>query len=107
MCTKNHQNSVTNLYKFWNVLPVNKIFEVKILELKYFEHHGTIRQHPYSTRSSRFDVIVEPRSENKYFERTFEYIVPRLWNTLPEDLKNCQSIITVKRKLKKWTKMNL
>jgi exonuclease III len=107
MCTKTHQNSVTNLYKFWNVLPVNKIFEVKILELKYFEHHGTIRQHPYSTRSSRFDVIVEPRSENKYFERTFEYIVPRLWNTLPEDLKNCQSIITVKRKLKKWTKKNL
>jgi hypothetical protein len=87
--------SVTNLYKFWNVLPLNKI-----LELKYFEHHGTIRQHPYSTRSSRFDVIVEPRSENRFFERTFEYIVP-------EELKNCRTNSTVKRKLKKWMKKNL
>jgi exonuclease III len=107
MCSKKHKISVTNLYKFWNVLPVNKIFDVNILELKYFEHHGTIRQHPYSTRSSRFDVIVEPISENRFFERTFEYIVPRLWNMLPEELKNCRTNSTVKRKLKKWMKKNL
>ena len=107
MCSKKHKLSVVNLFKFWKVIPVNKIFEVSVLELKYFDHHGTLRQHPYSTRSSRFDVVLEPKSVNKYSERTFEYIVPRLWNSLPEELKNCQTMIAVKRKIKKWTKNNL
>jgi len=32
--------------------------------------------------------VMEPRSENKYFDQTSEYILPRLWNTLPTNLRS-------------------
>jgi hypothetical protein len=46
--------------------------------------------------------LVMPKREGKFFDRTFEHIVPRLWNALPPDLKNVIQRKTVKRRLKKW-----
>jgi exonuclease III len=107
MCSEKDKNSVENLFKFWNVLPVDKVFEFNILVSRYFDNHGTLRQHSHNTRSSQFDVYFEPRSENSYAERTNQYIVPRLWNSLPQELKTFQSTSIVKRRLKKYFKSNL
>jgi hypothetical protein len=48
---------------------------------------GEQRSHNYETRLSRFNPIVMPIKKDKYFEHTFEYIVPRLWNMLPLEQK--------------------
>jgi hypothetical protein len=108
MCSKQHKQSVTNLFKFWNVMPVNKVFELNVLCLKYFdESHGEPRVHTHNTRMSQRDPVVMPMSEGRFFDRTYEFIVPRLWNSLPPDLKNFLEIKTVKRRLKKWYLSNL
>jgi hypothetical protein len=103
MCSKQHKQSVANLFKFWNVMPVNKVFELNVLCLKYFdESHGEPRVHTHNTRMSQFEPLVMPKSEGKFFDRTFQYMVPRLWNALPPDLKNVIERKIVKRRLKKW-----
>jgi hypothetical protein len=33
-----------------------------------------------------------PLSQNKYHEKTWNYIIPRLWNKLPPELKNLNSV---------------
>jgi len=48
-----------------------------------------------------------PKTSNRYFERTFEFIVPRLWNNLPLQLRIFVTKEEVKRNLKKWFKSNL
>jgi Reverse transcriptase (RNA-dependent DNA polymerase)/Endonuclease-reverse transcriptase len=108
MCSKKHKQTVQNQFKFWNVLPASKIFELNVLSLKYFdEFHGEPRVHTHNTRMSQREPVVMPISENKYFDRTYEYIVPRLWNALPMNLKNVANRDSVKRKLRKWFLSNL
>jgi hypothetical protein len=69
MCSKQHKQSVTNLFKFWNVMPVNKVFELNVLCLKYFdESHGEPRVHTHNTRMSQRDPLVMPMS--RFFDRT-------------------------------------
>jgi hypothetical protein len=103
MCSKKDKQSVDNQLKFWNVMPIQKIFELNVLCLKYFDdNHGEPRIHQYNTRMSQLDPVVMPISESKYFDRTYDFIVPRLWNSLPPELKNIVNPDTVKRLLKKW-----
>jgi len=92
---------------FWNFIPVKKIYEMNVLQLKYFHSHGTLRQHNYATRLSQMEPLVMPKTSNRYFERTFEFIVPRLWNNLPLQLRIFVTKEEVKRNLKKWFKSNL
>jgi exonuclease III len=108
MCSKAHKQSVVNQFKFWKVLPVNKIFELNVLHLKYFDDsHGEPRVHTHNTRMSQLDPVVMPISEGRYFDRTYEFIVPRLWNALPPQLKNLTECKAVKRRLRKWYLSNL
>jgi hypothetical protein len=107
MCSKKHKKTTVNIFKFWKVLPVKKLFEYNVLCLKYFESHGTERQHNYNTRMSERNPLIMPKSENKFNERTWQYIVPRLWNSLPTELKNFVTLKTVKYHVKKWLKRTM
>ena len=52
-------------------------------------------------RSSSKSSLVIPRCDLKtYGQRAFSYIAPVLWNSLPEDMRSCKSLITFKTKLK-------
>jgi Reverse transcriptase (RNA-dependent DNA polymerase) len=102
MCTKKDKEKIENQFKFWNVMPVDKIFDLNLLCLKYFDADNREPYlHAYNTRMSQLNPVVEPRSENKYFDRTSEYILPRLWNTLPTNLRSLNKK-NVKFKLKKF-----
>ena len=92
MCSKKHQQNVENFFHFWCVLPVDKIYQLSSLCVKYFDDDfGDQRFHQYNTRLL----------DNKYFNRTSECILPRLWNMLPSELKNLRDKSGVKRKIKK------
>ena len=56
-----------------------------------------------STRSSHKVnlLVVPPQKLNKYFEKAFAVVGPRLWNELlTDDLRGCNSVDTFKKKLK-------
>jgi hypothetical protein len=68
---------------------------------KYFnESHGEVRTNPCETRSSQNKTLETPRSKNRFHERTTHCILPRLWNEIPEELKNLATKIAAKSKLK-------
>jgi len=108
MCSKQHKQSVTNLFKFWNVMPVNKVFELNVLCLKYFdESHGEPRVHTHNTRMSQRDPLVMPMSEGRFYDRTYECIVPQTVEFIATRSREFFEIKTVKRRLKKWYLSNL
>jgi len=69
MCSKQQKKTVDNLFNFGNVMPVENIFELNVLCLKYFdEHHGVPRLHQYNTRMSKIVPVIMPPSVNKYID---------------------------------------
>jgi hypothetical protein len=72
-----------------------------VLTLKYFDpNHGAKREHLHFTRTAITNPLTMPLSQNKYHERTWDYIMPRLWNKLPPELKILKSVTSVKEKIK-------
>jgi Reverse transcriptase (RNA-dependent DNA polymerase) len=104
MSTKKHlKNPNFDVYKAWRVIPFDLVFEQIILTLKYHEAaQGERRLHSYGTRTALTNPLIEPKSTNKYYERTWSFILPRLWNKLPNELKNLNSKTEIKSKLKEW-----
>jgi hypothetical protein len=90
-----------NVYAYWKILPVKMCAKFIFLIEKYFnESHGEVRTNHYETRSSQNEPLETPRSKNRFHERTTHYILPRLWNEIPKELKNLTTKIAVKSKLK-------
>ena len=58
--------------------------------------HAPVRQ----TRSTEKDLLVVPTMRTKIGSRAFIHVAPSVWNSLPEDLKEKDSINSFKRGLK-------
>jgi exonuclease III len=101
MSSKAQLKKEPNVHKLWNVLKLDDLYELTVLTLKYFDpNHGAKREHSHFTRTAVTNPLIMPLSQNKYHERTWDYIMPRLWNKLPPELKNLNSVNSVKEKLK-------
>jgi uncharacterized protein YktA (UPF0223 family) len=81
---KKHNGDV---FKIWQVLPIDKTFEQNVILLKYFEYRGERRNHGHSTRQVQNMNVEEPKYKNKFQSHSWAYIMPRLWNKLPLELK--------------------
>jgi hypothetical protein len=69
--------------------PLEQTFVQTVIIQNYFdENHGTRRMQKRVTRTARTDLLVAPLGQNKYHEITWHCIMPRLWNNLPNELKN-------------------
>ena len=51
-------------------------------------------------RSSDPSDLVVPRARLRFGERAFSVAAPRLWNSLPVDIRNAATLHTFKKKLK-------
>ena len=60
----------------------------------------------WRTRSTVLDLLHIPRSHSAYFDRTFSVQGPKLWNSLPSDIRNSTSINTFKCELKRYLLYN-
>ena len=94
-------------------LPVEARIIFKILFMSYKILHGLapqyltslikIHQPPRTLRSSHRCLLALPSSRPRtstYGERTFLHASPKLWNSIPEDIKRAKTITIFKTKLK-------
>ena len=105
-----HQ-SVTVLRKDLHWLPVTSCVLLKVLVLVFKCRNGlglgylTSMLSAYTPvrglRSGSYGLLVEPRSRLKTVgDRAFSVVGPREWNSLPGEIKDCQTLGAFKRKLK-------
>ena len=94
-------------------LPVRRRIDYKILLITFSVlHHGVpgylrsqlhLRSSSRSLRSSSSQTLLVPRTKTKsYGDRAFAACAPRLWNHLPDHIKNSDNIDIFKTKLKTY-----
>ena len=92
-------------------LPIALRIDFKILVLVYKSLHGLapaylrdlikLRNPGRSLRSSKQISLIVPRKNNATFgERAFSFIGPSLWNRLPDDCKDANTVETFKSRVK-------
>ena len=69
--------------------------------LTYVSEH-----HERQTRSTVLDLLHTPTSHSAYSDRVFSVQDPKLWNSLPADIRNSTSINSFKRELKRYLLYN-
>ena len=93
-------------------LPIKDRIVFKILLLIFHCVQGSAPQynislvHPYiparNLRSSNFSHPYHSKIDKTWGERAFTHAGPYLWNSLPEDIKNCKSSESFKNHLKTY-----
>jgi len=93
-------------------LPITKRIEFKIITITYQALNGMapsyicdllqVRQQSRNLRSTSrgLSLVVPAHQTQAYGARSFSIAAPTLWNSLPVDIKNAQSLFTYKKKLK-------
>ena len=106
--TKSKRDHVTPLLKELHWLPLKYRIQYKLATLAFRHFDGTLL--PYTCllpsahinhRSSTERLLNIPKTNLKTFgERSFCYIAPTVWNSLPADLRASPSLPTFKVNLK-------
>ena len=103
---------ITPVLKDLHWLPIKRRIQYKILLIVFKALNNLapiyitdlLERRPESSRSSRLNnqnLLVVPRSHSViYGDRNFCNIAPKLWNNLPGDLRQCNSLCSFKSLLK-------
>ena len=98
---------VTPILKNLHWLPVEKRIEFKILLITYKTIHGQsadylkplieMYQPSRTLRSASRSLLCPQKAETENDGgRAFSFMAPKLWNSLPEDIKNAKTVICFK-----------
>ncbi|KAF9802562.1 hypothetical protein SFRURICE_013749 [Spodoptera frugiperda] len=99
---KQYYENINGLFKHCKVLPVHAHANVLLLKDQFFnESLRTKIEHPIYTRANSENRLRTQRANNAYGERTIGYIVPRLINSIPAEVK-CITPKNIKCKLKEY-----
>ena len=102
---------ITPVRKSLHWLPIQARIEFKILLLTWKSKHGKAplylsellkdKQFTHELRQSNKNMLVEPPTyKTTCGDRAFEKAAPKLWNLLPNSLRNVKNIDTFKSQLK-------
>ena len=111
LCRLRKFDHITPTLKKLHWLPVEFRIKFKICLMTLNALHGhspqyikdmfTIRNTGYGLRSSGVLTLEEPHTRRKTLgDRSFKAAAPRLWNSLPKELRHIDDVDTFKRKLK-------
>ena len=111
LCGIGKYDHISPTLKSLHWLPVKQRIEFKISVLVYKCLNGLAPQylckllHFYAKdrdlRSADDKTLLEmPQSRTKFGERAFCYYAPKIWNSLPKDMRSSKSIDTFKKKVK-------
>jgi len=108
--TTKFQCHTVTLLKSLHWLPISERIKFKIASLtfkalnfakpSYLAELITNYQPSRSLRSSGTNLLSIPDIRSSIGRRSFSYTAPKLWNSLPPDLRSCTSITTFQGKLK-------
>ena len=101
---------ITPILKDLHWLPIRKRIEYKLLVITWKSLHNSSPSYidelitPHipsrSLRSEAMNYLVVPRTIKSHGDRAYCVAAPRLWNSLPNDVKATETILLFKSKLK-------
>ena len=105
------RDHITPILRDLHWLPVKYRIQHKILTYTFKTLHGsspkylqkliTVNRPPRTLRSSDSLSLVVPKSRLvTYGNRSFGYAAPKLWNSLPVNIRNAETLVSFKRMLK-------
>ena len=93
--------AATGDYRQIQILKIGELFKYKLILQNYFK--SEYRTEKEKIRETRQELQYSVRrSINKYGQRSRVSCVPKLLNELPREMRNLESIGTLKKKLKEW-----
>lgn len=97
------RRNISLLYQNLTILPVQALLWYKIL-IQHISDSIYKRkvEHEYNTRFTKNEGMLVPKYNNNYGQRTLEYNVPKIFNMLPSNIKNCDSPNRLRYMLKTW-----
>ena len=104
------------IYDFLKILNLEQIFSLELGKFlykvhknllptsigNYFEPDPFVNQHSYGLRSRSANLPTRIVCLTNYSEKSFQISGQRFWNTIPEEIKNCETLIAFKRNFKKF-----
>ena len=98
MKSGNKLKSDNHYFRHFNVLPIEQLAKYNVL-LEHFDRIKMIPrvQHSHNTRRILTDPAIIPKISNRYGERTYKNIFPRIWNELPDHVKLIEGKLTLKK----------
>lgn len=100
MSNKKNIYSSNALYKELNILDIRQLFYLKVSIKAHFERKNlTPIDHKYSTRCKEKYVTVPLKSTTKG-QHSYDYLAPKIYNSIPEDIKKVQNLRRFKYLLK-------
>jgi hypothetical protein len=92
------------LFQKFNILPIRKLFEYRIILKYYFVNEYKILKSEclMKARLRNKEPFIVPNYVNKHGKRLLEYTIPLLFNQLPPKLQNIKTYSILKILLKEW-----
>jgi len=90
------------LYRQHNILPLRHLFIFKVLRMFYKRSGNSISHSVYNTRSAVKGNLKTPKVNLSWYTRSYLFLGPKIYNLLPDDLKNCSKIKVYTKNLKSW-----
>ena len=102
MSNKKSIYSTNALYHELNVLDIRQLYYLKVSIKTHSERRNlTLIDHNYLTRGKEKYVTVPLKFTTKG-QHSYEYLAPKIYNSIPEDIKKAQSLKTFKNRLKEY-----
>ena len=101
VCGLGHRASCREVFPSEGLLTVPSlfIFSVSIYTFKHIQNFP-VHNHNYHTRFK--DQLLIPKHHSTKFEKSIEFLGPKIFNSLPSHIKNCKTENSFKSKLKSF-----
>lgn len=95
--------SARPLYFLFKVLPLRYLYVYKVMTI-FYKISGNLPSNDASYRCKlRHSHNVEiPRAFLTFYQKTYEFLAPRIFNLLPNELKTLCSISKFRKQIKAW-----
>jgi hypothetical protein len=101
--TKKARNEPSRpLFTSLKILPLRYMFAYKILKIFYVRSRGSNDENEYRTKLRTITDFIVPRPKNTFFTKTCSFLAPKIFNSLPADIRQEFNLNIFLRKLRIW-----
>lgn len=91
------------LFHVLGILPLKHLFIFKVLKI-FYQKSGSVQHitNVYRQRLRNMNHFIVPKPNYSFYTKTVNFIAPRIFNQLPDYIKEAQSKLLYFNKLKNW-----